>query len=62
MNKIIFDVSYTQASAREASNVEAFPEARRGSMAVVETGDSPDPLQYNSRDQKKGLDDHTENG
>lgn len=39
-----------------ASKVEALPEARRGSGAVVEAVSSPDLLEYKSRDhEKKGL-------
>lgn len=45
--------AFAQASAREASKVEALPEARRGSGAVVEAVASPDLLQYNSRDHEK---------
>lgn len=44
------DSNFAQASAREASKVEALPEARRGSGAVVEAVASPDRLKYNSRD------------
>lgn len=45
--------AFAQASAREASKVEALPEARRGSGAVAEATASPDLLQYNSRDHEK---------
>lgn len=48
--------AFAQASAREASKVEALPEARRGSGAVVEANASPDLLQYNSRDHEKKRD------
>ncbi|KAI5668074.1 hypothetical protein M9H77_17927 [Catharanthus roseus] len=46
------DTSEIQLSARETSKVEveALPEARRGSRAVYEAVASPDRLKYNSRD------------
>lgn len=45
--------NFSQASAREASKVEALPEARRGSSAVVEATASSDLRKYNSCDHEK---------